>query len=175
MKLNRIFQVALGVALIGMASVQGYAFMIASIDSAAPEAQFDVAQMVEDLRVELTDELACEDKLAKIEAGMHEIDAMLDEGVEDETAFTIAREALVQMRLDLPCLDGEAAVELTGTSGGSQPLLGGALKSLGGGGAGSSSVGGGGVLVAGAAAAVIIPLAVSDDDAPAVVATNAVN
>ena len=187
MTIKRIIPVALGLAMIAVASVQGYAFMMASNEVAAPEGQLDMVKMVEDLRVDVANEdIACEEKLAKLDEALQQIDVILDSGVEDERGYLVAREAVAAMRLEIPCSTQQ---ELTAAVAGefaaapvaapamnlapasfpaAAPCVNCGTRSSGGG--GGSSAGGGisgrALLLGGAAAAIAIPLSSSDDDAP---------
>ena len=194
---KRITPIALGLAMLAVASVQSYAFMVATDEVPTQEA-IDLVEMIEGLELELEDEeLQCEDMLAKLDAALEEIDTALDVGVEDEASHLVARDALISMRLELPCLGEELAQGCVPCQQGvavAQPVRnvapapifngggggiiggggfggGGFGGGLGGGGAFAGGGGGGLLLLGGAAAAIAIPLAGSDDDDPGDAAT----
>ncbi|MFK8114682.1 MAG: hypothetical protein AB8B91_20945 [Rubripirellula sp.] len=100
MTMKRIFPVALGLAILAFASVQGYAFMLASTEVATPEGQFDVQKLVSDLTKEF-ESLSDEAKLASLQDAMNQIDNALDQGAANEGALLEARETLTAMQQGL--------------------------------------------------------------------------
>ena len=161
--------------------------------------------MIEELQAELDSEKTCEEKLIQIDAALEQLDNALDQGVDNEDTLLVAREAIIEMRLNLPCrhqeqLAGSQSASCNcqecnqssgGILGGGGVLSGGGGGVLSGGGGGILSGGGGGailgggggiaggsgfgLLAAGAAAAIAIPTASSDDDDPGAPATVAAN
>lgn len=104
MTMKRIFPVAMGLAILAFASVQGYAFMLASTEVATPEGQFDVQKLVSDLTKEF-ESLSDAEKMASLKDAMTQIDNALDQGAENEPALLEARETLVAMQQN--CCGGE--------------------------------------------------------------------
>ncbi len=167
--LSRFFPILLGLAVLVGAGAQGYAFMMEG-DSAPTQDDFDLVQLIEDLEAEIQDDaVECEDMLAKLDSAIEEIDLVLDNGVEDEESYLVARDALIDMRLELPCLGeqlaqsscatcspctscGTGSVARSGGSGGGGILGGGGVVGSGGGfgggfGGGGGLIGGGGGLL----------------------------
>ena len=198
--MKRILPLAVGLAVVAIAGVQSYAFMAAS-DEAAVEAQLNVDELVENVRENMDDEnIDCNAKFAIIGEAIDQIDAVLDAGSSDEDTLLDTRDALVQLRLELPC---QADTQLAGnqnncdcnqhgytsgghgsggyTSGGysSGGYAGGGRVSGGVRGAASRAAGGNAgriALLAAGAAAIAIPIATSDDDdAPAPAASASAN
>lgn len=107
--LSRFFPILLGLALLIGAGAQGYAFMMEG-DSAPTQDDFDLVQLIEDFEAEIQDDaVECEDMLAKLDSAIEEIDLVLDNGVENEESYLVARDVLIDMRLELPCLGEQLA------------------------------------------------------------------
>ena len=143
MTLKRIMPIALGFAMIAVASVQSYAFMLAT-EEGAVEAQLDVVTMIEELQAEIDSETTCEEKLIQVDAALEQVDSVLDQGVDNEDTLLVAREAIIEMRLGLPCRvqEQQLAGSHNSSCGCQQCNTGGGV--LGGGGGGI--LGGGGVI-----------------------------
>lgn len=142
--MKRILTFAAVLVMLAAAGVQSYAFMAAEKE-AAIEGQMDVVELVDNVRDEVeSKEAACDTKLASIESALNQIDEMLDAGSSDEDVLLDARDALVQLRLELPC---EAKKQLVGNEHGgsiiSDRLVGERVVNLG------ASHNGGGILSGG--------------------------
>lgn len=204
MTMKRIFPVALGLAILAFASVQGYAFMLASTEVATPEGQFDVQKLVSDLTKEFQS-MTGEAKLASLQNAMNQIDGVLDQGVANEAELLEARETLVAMQQEFGFFQPiQMGTPIMGTPNPGEPIVDGGILpgtvidggfstgggfssggfSTGGGGfggSGSGSVGLGsggsfGLLGAGGfAAAIAIPVATSNRSNPGNVATVVAN
>lgn len=191
MTIKRMIPIALGLAMFAVAGVQGYAFMMANQDATVAEAKIDVVQLIDDLQAEAaTEEVNAEAMLAKLDEALDQIDDALDQGVQDESELLVARDAIVDMRLEASkeevahdqlagsqcnCPECNAAPTRVISGGGGGPILGGGGPILGGAGGGGLLSGGPsfGLLAAGAAA-IAIPIATaSDDDDPAPAASAA--
>ncbi len=101
MTLKRIFPIAFGIAMIAVASVQGYAFMMATSELQHMSGD-EVAAIVDSLAAALDNtELSSDDKLAMLDEALEQIDDLLDRGVDNEVALLKARDAIVDMRLNV--------------------------------------------------------------------------
>jgi hypothetical protein len=110
MRIKKLFQSGLGLALVALVSVQAGAFMNTVEQASHALQSLDYGQLVDSLAVQRKgDEVDCSEMLSKIDEALHEIDASLDAGVSDEESLLEARDALVAMRLDLPCLSEQLA------------------------------------------------------------------
>tara|TARA_R110002049_G_scaffold27321_2_gene94056 strand:- start:155105 stop:155713 length:609 start_codon:yes stop_codon:yes gene_type:complete len=197
MNIKQFFRTGLGLALVAMVSVQAVAFMntIESVDPAEPAT--DYVALIDSIAEQLkSDQVDCDAMLEKIDEALGQIDESLDAGVADEESLLAARDALVSMRLELPCRSDELAVMQmavgdaamggsvldSGFAGGGCVDCGTGMVTSGGGGAvssgGGGAVGGGGaaagsggglrrLLLLGGLTGGIIAASSSDDDGPA--------
>lgn len=110
MKLKSFIRSGLGLAIVAIVSVQAAAFMNSLERSNDPSMVLDYEQLVDSMTEKLkSDEVDCVEMLAALDKALNEIDASLDVGVSDEESLLAARDALVSMRLDLPCLTEQLA------------------------------------------------------------------
>ena len=186
--------------MFAFASVQGYAFMLASTEVATPEGQFDVQKLVSDLTKEFAS-MSDEAKLASLQDAVSQIDGALDQGAVNENELLNARQTLVAMQegvgseavgsddvgsddvgnenvedqIGQPIIGESIVVEgtLPMDSGFSTGGFGGGGMAGGGasGAGGASGIGGGGFGLMAAGGLAAAAVASSDDDTPGNIAT----
>lgn len=100
-----------------VASVQSYAFRNEVAETLEAKPAEAVTERVETLHEQMVGgEVACSEMLAQLDDLLATIDQALDTGVAeaDEETYLAARDEVVQMRLDLPCLGESSLVQIGG-------------------------------------------------------------
>lgn len=156
MYIKHLFRTGMGLVLVALVSVQGMAFMNTVEHGDSDGIDSDYVQLVDGIANDLkSDEVDCGEMLTKIDEALDQIDESLDAGVIDEESLLIARDALVSMRLELPCLSDQltqaecCGPEIAPANVISEQVIGSEIIDggfAGGGGGGGGAAGGGGAV-----------------------------